>query len=232
LIVTTMKKLTPLLALSAAALLHPGVDAATVMPGDPADGGILYRWMIDLNMIDSATIVRHVGAWSWEDESLFNTATQNPVGWTHNSDWVALTLANPLRLTIRVESKEGVPNPTSQDPNALAGTNLYPGLTLYRGWDNDGDDSHSYSNRGNVSWAEDVTYIAHVEPHGSHSVEQTWNLPAGLYTMVLGGNSISTVNEGRQGYQAIFTTAAVPEPGSAALLAFAASALACRRRRR
>jgi hypothetical protein len=234
-------KTTNLLKLWAAAVLGvPAVvSAATVLEADPADGGIPYRWTVLLSGFESTSLARHVGAWSWEDESLF--APGGPtVGWTHNSDWVALSLDTAVLLTIRLERKADVlwDVPTNLDPNKFAGNNLFPGMTLWSGWDNDGDNSHDFNNVGNVAWAEDLTYIGYERPPTTgavetrHVIERTFELAPGAYTFVLGGNSESTVSEGRQGYKATFTTTAVPEPGSALLIATGSALWALRRSRR
>ena len=44
-------------------------------------------------------MIRHVGAWSWEDNSLFASG-ENPLGWTHTSDWLKLSLSNPATFTL------------------------------------------------------------------------------------------------------------------------------------
>ena len=119
-------------------------------------------------------------------------------------------------MNLRLERQAGVPDPTPQDPLAVAGANLYPGFTIYSGWDADGPDFHTYNNRGNVAWAEDVTYLDHIENNGTASfAERSWNLAAGTYSLALGGNSPSLEAEGRQGYLATLTTTPVPEPAVA-----------------
>ena len=207
--------------------------AATVSQTDPLDGGIGYRWTVGLDDDDSATVIRRVGAWAWEDKTLFGNPGQGttPVGWTHNSEWIALILDSPAVLTVRLENRGDVVDP-SPTGTGFYGNNLFPGFTLYSGWDNDDPEvSHSYINRGNISWAEDLTYLINPEPNGTHVLEQTVVLPAGNYTMVLGGNSLSIAAEGLQGYQATFTTTPAPEPGSASLALAGCLALLTGRRR-
>ncbi|MGV3533458.1 MAG: PEP-CTERM sorting domain-containing protein [Chthoniobacteraceae bacterium] len=230
---------TQLLAISCAALFtapHQQASASTVSELVPVGVGVPYRWEVELGTSDLASLTRHVGAWSWEDESLF--VPGNPtVGWTHNADWVTLTLTAPALLTLRFEALAGVPMPVPEgNPPAFYGANLFPGFTLWSGEDTDGDQVHSFSNKGDVAWAEDLAYITHRGPattgslESRHILEQSFPLDAGTYTFVLGGNSESTVAEGRQGYQATFTTS-VPEPGTTGLLALGALALLNRRRR-
>jgi len=219
-------------------------EASIVSQSDPQTGGIGYRWTVTVGADDSASLVRHVGAWAWEDTSLFGSG-ETPVGWTHNSDWVALRLEVDSYVTLRLANAAGVPNPTLQDPNATAGNNLYPGMTIYVGWDNDlapqafadanndgipVDNWHSYVNRDDIEWAEDTQYFAHLEPNGTHAVEATLFMPAGDYTIAIGGKSISTSAEPRQGYLATFETSVVPEPSTALTALMGGLAILIRRR--
>lgn len=225
-----------------ALLSQSATEASIITQTDPQSGGILYRWTVTAGLNDSASLTRHVGAWAWEDSSLFLPG-QTPVGWTHNSDWIAFRLEADAYVTLTLGSAEGVPLP----PSSTAGTNLIPGMTIYSGWDNDlapqefidanspGEpvgDWHSYVNRGDIEWAEDTQYFAHLEPNGTHFVETTLFMEAGDYTIVVGGRSLSTAAEGRQGYQATFTTSTVPEPGSAVVALIGGTVLLGRRRKR
>jgi hypothetical protein len=195
---------------------------------DPLDGGIGYAWTVTMSGTDFATFQDVAGAWSWDEDGLLATA----LGWTHTSRWVALTLTEATEFTFRLESRANVPNPFDPTPGAVAGSNFFPGMTLYRGWDGDGPDFHTYNNQGNVAWAEDITYITHMaNPGATHVIEATWLLASGQYTLALGGNSSSAVAEPLQGFAATFTTAPVPEPGSAALALAGALAMLSRRQR-
>ena len=180
--------------------------------------GIPYG--IGLVMGDDATaqtLPDHVGAWSWDEDGFPATAR----GWTHTSKWVKLRLLKPSQLTLQLESREGVAWPSAADPSRLAGTNLYPSFSIYRGWDMDAglmldtnnmtiDQDHTFNNRGNIEWAEDVTYLDHLDNSTAHTATRTWLLAAGEYTIDLGGNSPATIAEGRQGYLATFYTAPAP----------------------
>jgi hypothetical protein len=227
-----MKQHHSLTALMLTLLGCTAAQGSTVMQSDPQPGGIFYRWTVSMGLNDSASVSRHVGAWAWQDSSLFSSG-ETPVGWTHNSEWLAFTLQAPAMVTLRLANAAGVANPTSQNPDAIAPDNLYPGMTIYSGWDNDlasqafsdanndgapTNDWHSYVNRGNIAWAEDTSYFIHLEPNGTHVVETTTFMPAGNYTMVIGGKSLSDTSEPRQGYLASFSTAPVPEPTAAALV--------------
>jgi len=205
--------------------------AGSVIFGDPVPGtntGIGYEWTVNLGANDSASFMRFVGAWSWEDDSLF-TPGQNPVGWTHTSDWVALTLDTPQRLTIRLDRQAGVP--LTGDPGGpFASTaTMNPSFTIWSGWDTDGSESHMYNNDRNVTWAEDLTYLGHVNNSSESFAEQYWDLPAGTYTIVLGSNAPSD-DADDQGYKATFTTS-VPEPASALFLLSGFGVLGLRRQR-
>ena len=221
-------------------------SAGTVTHSDPQSGGIIYYWTVNLGMNDSASASRFVGAWSWQDSSLFSPG-ETPVGWTHNSDWIALKLEVPAIVTLRLESQSNVSLQNPFNPDAVASPNLVPGMTVYAGWDNDpvpqafadannggvaADSWHSYSNRGNVEWAEDMRYFTHLEPNGTHVVQVTMLMPAGEYSLAIGGNASSTDDQSRQGYLASFSTSPVPEPATGGLLILGGLATLAARRRR
>ena len=215
---------------AACAATLASASASTVITAPPIETGIPYRHTITMDGTDSASVSRHVGAWSWEDNALFNAANgEPPVGWTHTSDWVALTLLTATQFTLRLERQEGVPFPTSENPANFAGiTSMFPSFTIYSGWDGDGDQVHMYTNRGNVSWAEDITYLDHLDNSTLPSASRSWLLPAGNYTIALGSNAPAT-DTNRQGYLATLTT--IPEPGSAALAAACVAVFFQQRRR-
>jgi hypothetical protein len=227
--------------------------AANVSQTDPQTGGIGYRWTVTMGETDFATMTRHVGAWSWEDNSLFGGPGQGtePVGWTHTSDWVALTLTDATTFTLRLESQAGVPWPgASPLEGRLASTaSMFPSFTIWNGWDNDvmpqgiadtyatptspvgtvRDDHHTYDNDGPVVWAEDLgSVVGFVNNSTATFSEATYTLPAGQYSIVLGSNAPATDTD-RQGYRATFTS--VPEPSTAATLLAGLGTLALRRRR-
>lgn len=217
--------------------------AASVIAGDPSpnvydpetfaplDGGIGYTWTVQMGQTDTASMQGHVGAWSWDEDGF--PATEK--GWTHTSNWVALTLDKTSLLTVSLENRANVPLPTALNPFAVAGNFLTPGVSIYAGWDGDGGDHHTFNNQGNIAWAEDVTHLDHIaNPNSASAIQKSWVLPAGNYTVNLGGNSPSTEALGRQGYLATFTTALapVPEPSGATLALLALAFAGCRRNKK
>lgn len=216
--------------LAACAAMLIEARGSTFITAAPLNTGIPYRHTITMDGTDSASVSRHVGAWSWEDNALFNAANgEPPVGWTHTSDWVALTLLTATQFTLRLERQEGVPFPTSENPANLAGTtSMFPSFTIYSGWDVDGDQVHMYTNRGNIVWAEDVIYLDHLDNSALPFATRSLFLPAGNYTIALGSNAPAT-DTNRQGYLATLTT--IPEPESALLAAACMAGLLHLRRR-
>jgi hypothetical protein len=218
--------------------------AATVVAGDPVDntydpvtfapldGGLPYRMQVEIGANDTGSFQRHVGGWSWEDNTLFNAALgEAPVGWTHTADWVLVTLSAPATLTLRMEAQAGVPAPSGSDPAGIAGIDsMFPSFTIYSGLDHTGPDNHTFNNRGNVSWADGISYLDHLDNSIASMAERSWALPAGSYSVVLGSNAPagSTV---RQGYQATFTTTPIPEPTALVGLSLALSLRLARRKR-
>lgn len=212
-----LRRVLPALGIASALFAQRAV-AHEPEPIEFSEIGIPYAWLIKIDDGESTHIdADHVGAWSWDEDSFPATAK----GWTHTSKWVKLDLTKPAALTLTLESQAGVPWPSSSDPSRLAGTNLYPSFTLYRGWDTDAglivltngatlDQDHTFNNRGNIEWAEDVTCLDHLDNSTEHSATRTWLLPAGHYTINLGGNSPATLAEGRQGYLATLSTTPVP----------------------
>jgi hypothetical protein len=174
--------------------------------GDPASGGIGYAHQLTLEGKSAGSFSGHVGAWSWEDNNLFN-AGEPPVGWTHTSNWLALRVQQDMHVVITMSRDANVP--WAAAPEELNGkadtTSMFPSFTIWNNWDNDGDDNHSYNNRGNVDWAEDLVYKDHVDNSTEETITRTYFLRAGDYTMALGSNAPAT-NPNRQGYQISFAT--------------------------
>ena len=212
---------------------------------DPNAGGIGYEWYVTLGGVDSAVTPdiagSHVGAWSWEDQGLFEPGDPTR-GWTHTSQWVAVTLTAASRFTITLERNANIPNGAGFRPT----DNFFPSFTLWSGWDNDDipqaiadayaidpsdGEFHEYNNRGNIDWAEDLGFIGMVDNNSASSATYSVDLAAGNYTIVLGSNAPSETNPPRQGFRATFATTAVPEPSTALLAVLAAGLLGVSRRR-
>lgn len=223
----------------------PLTHAASLVQADPAAGGITYFWTATLGQTDTITTPNtsglSLGAWSWEDQGLFTTG-EDTRGWTHTSHWVAVELAQASLFTLTLTANSLIPTATGFLPS----DQFFPSFSLYSGWDNDSmpdavatllgeslgaDDSHTYYNRGNIDWAEDLTFIGLRENTTLDTVSATWTLPAGKYSIVMGSNAPSEQSPPRQGYTASFTTTAVPEPSSILLTSAALGGLILRRRR-
>jgi hypothetical protein len=192
-------------------LSYSAVNAAPeVIMGDPMPGGIGYRWMVSAGAGSSGSVSEHVGSWSWEDARLFGGPNQPefPVGWTHHSRWLALEIRQPLAFTVTMSRNSNVPWPSVDYPNRKAAVNeMFPSLTLWRGWFNNGADSHSYHNRGNVDWAPSLNYVDHIDNTAAESITRTWTLQPGQYTIAMGSNSReNTVAPQRQGFTFAWST--------------------------
>lgn len=198
--------------MTCALLLFGSAWASTVTPGDPQAGGIGYAWTVEVSGNDSATFQDSCGGWSWEDESLFDLG-ETPVGWTHTSKWVALTVTEKTVLTLTL-----APDATVSDGQGgfHPSNEMAPSFTIWKNWDNDDADSHAYPNRGDVPWAEDLVYLDHLSNTANTSQKRSWVLAPGQYTIVLGSNASSQDSPVDQGFSATITTAktANVDPGA------------------
>lgn len=188
--------------------------AATVTLGSPVSDGVQYRWTVAMDASDStgSAIIRHVGSLSFNDPINFSDP-DGYFGWTHTSDWIALELTEPATLTIDVQRQAGVPNGA-----ATAGDQLYPAFGIWSAWHLTGGDSHVYNNAGNFNWAPGLDFIGNVfNGVGATSANDSFVLPAGLYSIIVGGNPPTGTAASRQGYLVTLTTVAVPEPSSIVL---------------
>lgn len=225
-------------------------------PSDPVAGGIGYSWTVPaLTPGEHAELTGHVGAFSWKDATLASQlmpggqeVPADQRGWTHTSNWVAVNLPIAGLLEVTLASQSGISFVNAQGATVEAGDTLVPAFTLYKGWDNDAspvadpsngaaiEDWHVYNNAGNVAWAEDLEFFANApNPQHASSITQTFSLPAGAYTLVLGGNPEANALVRREGYSAMLAMHSVPEPGSLGLLGWSALTLsipALRRRHR
>ncbi len=189
------------LPVSGSVRVDPVPNTEDPITGAPLDGGVRYRWTVNLAGNGSTRFTDSTAAWGWDEDG--NPATEE--GRTEAARWIALNLKSPSTLTVRIARRSDVIDPLALFPGDLAGANLKPAFTIFAGWDGDGGDQATFPNRGTVPWAEDLTYIDHVETDGAVA-EGNFTLPAGLYTIALGGNSTSIIPEPRQGYEASLTS--------------------------
>ena len=188
----TASALVAALALGTAAHATPGdhLGAGTLAFADPNPAaGISYEWTLSLKKKEKASFVWYVGAKSWSEPS-------NPdglKGWTHTANWVAIELAEPAVLAITVERQGGVVY-SAAGVQVLARGALVPALSLYSGWDDTTEfEEHNFDNAGNF-WAT-LDYIGNQPnlPNRKGDTKtrvsyKTKKLPAGRYTLVIGGN--------------------------------------------
>jgi uncharacterized protein (TIGR03382 family) len=223
-----------------AALTAPNAQASTIIT--PPTGGIAYNNGISLGANDTGSVSGAVGQWSWQDPAIADAQVPNG-GWGHTSHWIALTLTEPVVLSFSLTRNAAV----AMLPSGFYPIdNYFPSFTIWKNWDTDAAPAdfydpemqgksgnyHVYPNTGNVAWAEDLDYLDHYRNTGTEtSATDSWLLPAGNYTLAVGGLAPSSVGASRQGYLATFTTSAVPEPGSLTLAALTGLAALKRRRR-
>ncbi len=229
-----------------ALLAAPSMQAASIQQADPAAGGIGYVWSVTLNGSDSILTpdlaIANVGAWSWEDQGLFGLGEPTR-GWTHTSNWAAIELTSAAYFTLSLAGNTNIPLVAGGFRPA---DHFFPSFSIYSGWDNDamsdavaaslglesGDnDSHTYNNRGDIDWAEDLTFLGKVENSTLSSVQGTWLLPAGKYSIAMGSNASASLAPPRQGYVASFSASPIPEPSSSGLAVLALAGMILRRRR-
>lgn len=187
----------------------PPLSPGTFGKGDPhpnaidsdtglSSGGVAYDWTVSAVGHLTASLQGIVGASSWSNPD----APTPDTGTTRAASWVALELRSPSRVTIRLSPKGDVLDPFGQLPGETGGADLRPAFTLYSGWQATGADEPNFPNRGVVPWAPDLSYLSHAAS-ADGPVEASFELPAGLYSIALGGvGPAGTFDPGRQGYGA------------------------------
>ena len=187
----------------------PAIAPGSVAKGDPVPngidsgsgettGGISYAWTVSAVGNLNAALNGIVGASSWSDpESL-----SHDEGHTRASSWVALRLRFPCLVTIRLSRAANIPDPLGILPGDTGGEDLRPAFTIYSGWQESGSDSTIYPNKSSIPWAGSLSYHSHAIDNGSGTVEASIELPAGDYSIALGGIGTVGFDEGRQGYEA------------------------------
>lgn len=173
-------------ALPAAARAHGSLPATTpgaVVFGDPAPAGISYEWTVTLAKRQHVELVGNVGATSWNQP-------EQPIGakgWTHWVHWVALDLQEPARVKITVSAQQGVVGLLS-GVLTLTRSALVPAITVYEGWDDTTENEvHTFNTVGNFWSTVQYQGSAANEKEKSVAVYKR-KLPAGKYTIVIGGN--------------------------------------------
>lgn len=175
-----------------------------------SSGGVGYAWTVDTVGHYHTTLLGIVGASSWSDP-------EAPVvgeGRTRASHWVALRLRSPSRVTIRHSAKTGVIDPLGLVPGETGGEDLRPAFTLYTGWQNAGPDETTYNSQGEIAWADALRYRAHAVDTGAGEAIASYELPAGLYSIALGGIGEAGFDPGRQGYEATLSILSRALPAS------------------
>lgn len=208
--------------LSSTSLLSP-LSAALILPDSgSAPGTDGYTWNFGLNAGDHDTseFVGTVGSWSWEDARIDSDSTGN-IGWRHQSDWIALTLTADTRLTVNVARFDQV-----------ADAKFFPSFTIYQNLTNT-NNVHTFENDETLSWDPTLIYQNHADNSSYAEVTRSFELPAGDYTIALGGNALSEANAVNVNYRAQLTSApgTIPEPSSSLLALLAGLGFLARRAR-
>lgn len=172
-------------ALATASFAHvsPVATPGAVSFGDPAPAGISYEWSVSLGKKQQVELVHFVGALSWNEPA-------QPIGakgWTHWTNWIALQLDDPATVKITVAAQQGVVGVQS-GVQMLMRSALVPAISLYEGWDDTTENEvHTFNNVGNF-WST-VEYMGSAgNEKGKPVVVFKKKLPAGKYTVVIGGN--------------------------------------------
>ncbi|MFU8788271.1 MAG: hypothetical protein ACNA7G_04525 [Methylobacter sp.] len=194
----------------------------------PGSGPVIrYPWKVTLSDHGTAELVRHVGA-----KSASEPAQEEPLkGWTHFTDWVALTLTEPVLLTVEVAAQEGVHyttfnSETNVTTDVLAGGSLYPASSIYEGIDTTTEVGHMYNPKGDFSAK--INFLNYVEDSaGKKAISYKMLLEPGQYSLAISGlnakhcQSTDACFNGRHGYRAKLSTEPAPMRVSAHSMASA-----------
>ena len=188
-----------------------------------------YDAFVTLGPGDSWDSLATLGGWSYVD--LDPTKNQNR-GWGHAATWFLLELTDPGEFSVSMDWLAPASGPLG--PEGRPGFTIYSGESVHHNTDN----LHTFSNNGNdltalnSGWDKNTTPLAFagtaVNLTGA-SVSDSFMLPAGRYTIVLGNAHDSTTAYVDRDFN--FTFAAVPEPSSALLMTAGCLVLVGRRRR-
>lgn len=189
--------------------------AATVTAGDSVAGGIGYSWTVGMGGWDTTagstpTYAGNIGSLSWNDP--INIGDPIGTGWTHTSNWTALTLTEAADLTITLAAN-----------GSTSGRTLVPAFTIWSGHQQTDNGTaggyHVYNNAGNFDWStvdptilsNSLNYVGNATAAGTDSsISKTFSLGPGQYSIVFGGNPPSGAAAGPVPYQATLTTVPVP----------------------
>ncbi len=195
-------------------------QASSVVFGDPDGTGIGYEWTIKMSHHGSVEILGSVGG-----KSSFEPQFQAPdFGWTHTSDWVALELVADAVLEIKVSRQGGFYEMKVDDTNnsksyVTAGAELYPALSLYEGWDSTTEKEKGSFNPAGNFWSTIKFKAAEYSKLGETTITYRTHLPAGKYSVNIGGVNALYCSEtescynGLHGYRATFTTSHMKTKG-------------------
>ena len=219
-------------AISAEPVAPEGTEMATSMFADPVPnekvdgvrtGGIGYEWTVSLPHHGTTQIVGSTGG-KGSYEPTFKAPN---FGWMHTTDWVALTLAERAVLEITVTRQVGVYEKTvdRKDPTIqgykTSGSELFPAMSIYKGWDSTMIEQGSFNPAGNFTDKNgnptsldfmDVVY----SQTGETTITYRKILDAGEYSVNIGGVNALYCAEtdacynGAHGYRATFTTRHIP----------------------
>lgn len=178
--------------------------------GEDGEGiGYSFQMYLDASAAPATeTLTSSVASRAWSDPVNLSGPLGVPLGWTHNSNWVYIKLESGANVQIILA------------PN---GSDLVPAMTLWKGADNSGGNWHTYEQDRVPFWVDDpgFSHLDHVTtgPGGFANQNATLSafLPAGEYTVALGGND-STTAAHLAGYT--FTVSAAPVPVPAAVYLF------------
>ena len=123
--------------------LAPAGATTFVSPGDAANipgvESFSYDHYYSIGNGEAASLVSNTDAYSWDHPNLAsdNPALGNQTGWTHLTQWVALSVAEPIDLTIRIAATSGVLIADQNNPGEVieAGDQLIPAFTLWSGFE-------------------------------------------------------------------------------------------------
>lgn len=167
----------------------PDADALTYT--SPSANGIPYRWRVTPGK-KQVNFGYYVGAKSWWEPKNYQANPSEP-GWTHNTNWIALTLSKRSLVTIEVGPAAPLPcappsQPASCDSTGRTSSDLYPAISLYKGQDTTSPQDHTFNPVGNF-WAAGLTYLDSSKKSDPFTRVLTFKkkLDAGQYTINIGG---------------------------------------------